>query len=86
MLIYCSILAFNDEKKNKVSTFFLPVVIVIGLLIKLSNFYILLLPLLVKELLKSFNTGSVPEKRNSLFLLSGTVTASFVFWGINIKS
>ena len=84
MLIYCSILAFNDEKKNKVSTFFLPVVIVIGLLIKLSNFYILLLPLLVKELLKSFNTSSVPEKRNSLFLLSGTVTASFVFWGINM--
>ena len=83
MLIYCSILAFNDKKKNKVSIFFLPVLIVIGLLIKLSNFYILLLPLLVKELLKPLNTSSVPNKRNSLFLLSGTVTASFVFWGIN---
>ena len=84
MLIYCSILIFSDEKKNKLSTFFLPVVIVIGLLIKLSNFYILLVPLLVKELLKPFNLSLVPQKKNSLIFLSGSAIGGLIFWGINM--
>jgi hypothetical protein len=84
MLIYCSSLIFSDEKKNKLSTFFLPVVIVIGLLIKLSNFYILLVPLLVKELLKPFNLSLVPQKKNSLIFLSGSAIGGLIFWGINM--
>ena len=39
---------------------------------------------MVKELLKPFNLGLVPQKGNRLIFLSGTVTAGLIFWGINM--
>ena len=76
LLFYLLSLYYFSEKdsiKSILISFFIPVVFLITYLTRMSNFYIILIPLIVREVFYS-STGNVPKKiiNNKYFLLSAS--------------
>lgn len=83
LLIYLSTAAFKI--KNNIYFVFLPFAIFLGLLIKLSNFYVVLIPLIIKELLNlKFSNRIFNLKRLGSFFV-GLLFSTFLFIYINLK-
>jgi len=83
LIIYLSTSAFKTNKRQYFAL--IPFAIFLGLLVKLSNFYILLIPLIVKELLNLKFSNKIFNFQNKMSFLLGVVSATLFFIFLNFK-
>lgn len=83
LIIYLSTAAFKTSEKIYFA--FIPFSIFLGLLVKLSNFYIVLIPLIIKELLDLKFSNKIFNFKNRVNFLVGLLFSTIFFIYINLK-
>ena len=83
LIIYLSTAAFKTSRNIYFA--FIPFSIVLGLLVKLSNFYIVLVPLIIKELLDLKFSNKIFNLKNRVNFFVGFLFSIIFFIYINIK-
>lgn len=83
LIIYLSTAAFKTSEKIYFA--FIPFSIFLGLLVKLSNFYIVLIPLIIKELLDLKFSDKIFNFKNRVNFLVGFLSSTIFFIYINLK-
>jgi hypothetical protein len=83
LIIYLSTAAFKTGKKIYFA--FIPFSIFLGLLVKLSNFYIVLIPLIIKELLDLKFSNKIFNLKNRINFFLGFLLSTIFFIYINLK-
>ena len=83
LLIYLSTAAFQTRKDIYFAL--IPFSIFLGLLVKLSNFYIVLIPLIIKELLDLNISNKIFNFKNRVNFLVGFLLSTILFIYVNFK-
>ena len=83
LIIYLSTAAFKTSRNIYFA--FIPFSIFLGLLVKLSNFYIVLIPLIIKELLDLKFSNKIFNLQNRVNFFVGFLFSTIFFIYINIK-
>lgn len=83
LILFLSSKAYKTNKKTYIAS--IPFAIFLSLLIKLSNYYILLIPLIVKEMLAINFPEIIFKLKNKIALLSGTLASLMFFVLINFN-
>ena len=83
LIIYLSTAAFKTSRNIYFA--FIPFSIFLGLLVKLSNFYIVLIPLIIKELLDLKFSNKIFNLKNRVNFFVGFLFSTIFFIYINIK-
>jgi len=83
LIIYLSTAAFITRKDIYFA--FIPFSVFLGLLVKLSNFYIVLIPLIIKELLDLNFSNKIFNFKNRFNFLVGFLLSTIFFIYVNFK-
>ena len=83
LIIYLSTAAFQTRKDIYFAL--IPFSVFLGLLVKLSNFYIVLIPLIIKELLDLKFSNKIFNFKNRVNFLVGFLLSTIFFIYINFK-
>ena len=83
LIIYLSTTAFKTSEKIYFA--FIPFSIFLGLLVKLSNFYIVLIPLIIKEILDLKFSNKIFNFKNRVNFLVGFLLSTILFIYVNFK-
>ena len=83
LIIYLSTAAFQTRKDIYFAL--IPFSVFLGLLVKLSNFYIVLIPLIIKELLDLNISNKIFNFKNKVNFLVGFLLSTIFFIYINFK-
>jgi len=83
LIIYLSTAAFQTRKNIYFA--FIPFSVFLGLLVKLSNFYIVLIPLIIKELLNLKFSDKVFNLKNRVNFFIGFLFSTIFFIFLNFK-
>jgi len=82
LIIYISLKFYTEQNTSQIYTIMLPILLGLGLLIRMSNYYILLIPLLISLKYRNYNKTLL---KNKFFLLSAILTfAVYVYILINL--
>ena len=85
LIILFSVNILKGKTKDNISFFLLPFSLFLGLLIKLSNFYIFIIPFFIKEILNIKIKDIVLNIKNKLYFLSGFLLSMIFYIIINLK-
>ena len=83
LIIYLSTAAFQTRKDIYFAL--IPFSVFLGLLVKLSNFYIVLIPLIIKELLNLNISNKIFNFKNRVNFLVGFLLSTILFIYVNFK-
>jgi len=83
LIIYLSTAAFLTRKDIYFA--FIPFSVFLGLLVRLSNFYIVLIPLIIKELLDLNFSNKIFNFKNRVNFLVGFLLSTILFIYVNFK-
>ena len=83
LIIYLSTAAFQTRKDIYFA--FIPFSVFLGLLVKLSNLYIVLIPLIIKELLDLNISNKIFNFKNKVNFLVGFLLSTILFIYLNFK-